>query len=152
MSRLRFCEYVPPPPEHDARLLRGLPPAWQQAVAESAVDALLRRGASLASRLELCGRLHEAGDLRRRLAALGWADELHLHSADVETIVHLCRALSHLAEPDLVLETARARLQTMPPVPGPLSGHGSAFRETAALRNRAFRWVEAAIAGFARTR
>jgi hypothetical protein len=156
-TRLRLSEYVPPLPEHDMRVLRGLPTTWSQAVAESAIDALRERGAALASVLVARGRPRDAADLRRRVALLERADELHMHAASVETAAQLYRALLSFAKKDeskqeASFEASRVWLQAGA-LPGQLaSAHGPAFRKTAALRSRAFRWLEQAIAKYTRLR
>ncbi len=151
MSRLRFSEYVPAPPNSDAVLLRGLPSAWERAVAESDVDALKKRAEALASLLAERGRHVAAADLRRRLAYLERADELHVHAASVEILAHLYRALSPFAhEQERPMDGSPLWLQAGALRTQPASGHGPAFRETAVLRNRAYRWVEQAVAQYAR--
>jgi hypothetical protein len=146
MNWLRRCEYVPPMPESDARHLRGLPASWQQPIAESALEGLHGRAMALASRLQRCGRKHEADELRRRAALLARADELHRHASDVETAVGLYRALSTLAgEQEHLGECGRTWAQAGA-LEEPMAAHGPAFRETAALRNRAYRSLAAAVA------
>lgn len=134
-------------PESDARQLRGLPASWEQPIAESALEGLQRRAEALACGLQRAGRKREAGELRRRVALLARADELHRHAADLETLAGLYRALSALAgehEPmgayDRIWTQAGALEQPMAAM------HGPAFRETAALRNRAYRSLAAAVA------
>ncbi len=147
MSRLRFAEYVPPMAESDARLLRGLPACWEQPIVESGVEGLEERALVVAVRLESRGRKRDASELRRRIALLQRADELHRHATDVETIAGLYRALATFAHVDQrALERERVWAQA-----GMLEDpmcilHGPAFRETAALRSRAYRWLAAAIA------
>jgi hypothetical protein len=127
---------VPPLPAEESRRLRALPAYWECAVPESAVDATIERARAIASTLAGRGKRREADELRRRAAVLARADALHRHAADVETLVDLYRALATFAgEAPLALAAAREE-----------PGHGAAFRETAALRNRAFRAVAARIA------
>lgn len=147
MSLLRRAEFVPPMAEPDARQLRGLPVSWEQHIAESAVDGLCRRAEALAAVLEAVGRRRDATELRRRLALLQRAEELHGHAADVETIAGLYRALSALScEQEQGGPYERTWAQTGV-LDDPISAvHGPAFRTTAALRNRAYRLVAATIA------
>lgn len=117
---------------------------------ESAIDALLRRGRAAASGLSAAGRSREAGELWRRITLLERADELHRHASDVETLAQLYRALTTFSEePEGELEPSRAWVQAGA-AEGAGLGHGPAFRETAALRRRAFRWLQAAMARSAR--
>jgi hypothetical protein len=140
-------------PESDARHLLGLPPSWEQRIPESALESLQERANAIAGRLERGGRKREADELHRRIAALARADELHRHASDVETIAGLYRALTTLAgerEPIGDYERTWAQAGVLE---DPMSVmHGPAFRETAALRNRAYRWLAAAVAQFARSR
>ncbi len=85
------------------------------------------------------GHKPEGEALARWIALLERVDELHRHAEDVETIAGICSALTPFAEGDSAL-------------PDATNAHGSAFRETALLRNRAYRWVEAAVAAHARER
>ena len=138
-------------PESDARHLRGLPASWGQPIAESALEGLQGRAKAIAGRLERGGRNREADELRRRAALLARADELHRHASDVETIAGLYRALTVLAgarEPvgDYDRTCAQAGLLEEPMA----VAHGPAFRETAALRNRAYRSLAAAVARYVR--
>lgn len=139
-------------PESDARPLRGLPPSWEQSIVESAVESLRRRAGTLAGRLERGGRKREADQLRRRAAVLARADELHRHASDLETIGGLYRALSTLAgehEPLSDYDRTWAQAGTLEE---PMAiAHGPAFRETAALRNRAYRSLAATVARYARS-
>jgi hypothetical protein len=84
----------------------------------------------------------------RRLALLERADDLHRHADSLETLAGLTRALQLFSEPGVRMpEEERVWLQTRSPGGDEESwGHGPAFRETAALRNRALRLVAAAIA------
>lgn len=137
----------------DARRLRGLPKEWERAVSESAIDGLLRRGRTLASQLSRQHRKRDAAELRRFLSLLERADELHRHASDVETLTGLYRALTAFTgeEDDPAVRQSFTWIQT-----GAVEGetfpapHGPAFRETAAIRNRAFRLVAAAIARLSR--
>jgi hypothetical protein len=129
----------------DARRLRGLPPSWEQAVPESAIDGLKKRAESLAVALTRRGRRAEADELRRRAALLERADELHRHASSLETLVGLYRALAVFArERDPEVERLFVWAQAGMDQPSS-AGHGPAFRETAALRNRAFRWLSTAL-------
>jgi hypothetical protein len=151
MKRLRACEYVPSPAEDDARLLRGLPLTWEAAIDESALDGLQKRAAVLATSLAARGCPRDAADLRRRLALVARAAALHEHAANVETLAQLYRALSAFAKPgDRPIDASRVWVQSGALAEMPAAVHGPAFRETAALRNRAFRWVEEAVAKFSR--
>lgn len=139
-------------PARDARRLRGLPAAWEQPIVESSVDALAKRAEALASRLRRHGRKREAEGLMRLLALLERVDGLHRHAGDLETLTGLYRALSAFAgEGDPAAEERFVWAQT-----GALGDdaspvvHGPAFRETAALRNRAFRLVASVLAKYAR--
>jgi hypothetical protein len=139
-------------PTRDARRLRGLPAAWEQPIVESSVDALAKRAEALASRLTKHGRKREADELRRLLALLERVDDLHRHAGDLEMLAGLYRALAAFAhEDDPAAEDSFVWAQT-----GALGddgspvGHGPAFRETAALRNRAFRLVASMLAKYAR--
>jgi len=152
MNRLRHCEYVPAVPESEARHLRGLPASWDQAIEESALEGLQGRAKTLAGRLERGGRKSEADELRRRAAVLARADELHRHASDVETIAGLYRALSALAgEHEIVSDYDRTWAQAGVLEEPMAIAHGPAFRETAALRNRAYRSLAATVARYART-
>ena len=143
---LRGCDYVPPTLGRDAQRLRALPASWEQRVDESAVGAMIERAEATASALARLGRRREADELRRRTQLLRRADELHGHAADIEALAGLYRALALLADEPLPAD-ARAWFQTgMHDEPV----HGPAFRETAALRNRAFRAVASALARYAR--
>jgi hypothetical protein len=137
-------------PESDARHLLGLPTSWEQRIPESELESLQERANAIAGRLERGGRKREAGELHRRVASLARADELHRHASDVETIAGLYRALTALAgerEPigDYERTWAQAGVLEDPMM------HGPAFRDTAALRNRAYRWLAAAVAQYARS-
>ena len=144
MSRLRFSEYVPATSTEALRQLRGLPAAWGQAVAETEVDALRGRAEGVSLALRRRGREREAAELRRLTSVLERTDELHRHASDLETIAGLCRALEAFApeaEPALV-EGSLAWAQLV----AGTNGHGAAFRETALLRNRAFRLLASTLA------
>jgi hypothetical protein len=154
VDRLRFAEYVPSPRSDDARVLGALPCEWSQQIAESAVAAVKRRADAVARTLAASGRAREAAALRRRVDVLARADELHEHAGRVEILAQLYRALAVIAhEPsDASLEAARLWTQAgaTPGITTTAAPHGPAFRETAALRNRAFRWVLAGIERAAR--
>lgn len=151
VNRLRHSAYTPPMPESDARHLRGLPTCWEQPIPESALEGLEERAGVLAARLEKAGRKRDADELRRRVAILQRADALHRHASDVETIAGLYRALATFTgehEPAGEHERMWAQAGVLE---DPMSvTHGPAFRETAALRNRAYRWLVAAVAAHAR--
>jgi hypothetical protein len=150
MNRLRHAEYVPPPPEATARRLRGLPASWEQPILESAVEGLQKRAAALAVCLEKSGRKREADELRRRIAVLERADELHRHAGDIETLAGLYKALSTFArEDERPDEHERAWAQAGLLEDAMTVTHGPAFRETCVLRNRAYRWLAAAVARYA---
>jgi hypothetical protein len=95
--------------------------------------------------------VRDAAELCRRVELLDRADELHRHASDVETVAGLYRALATLAQEQVrAEEDERTWLQS-----GVLEGlaplaHGPAFRETAALRNRAYRLVAATVARYGR--
>jgi hypothetical protein len=130
--------------------LRGLPPHWEQRIVESAVDGLLQCAMGLARALEKQGGKAEAQELRRRTLLLERTDELHRHASSIETLVGLYRALRVFGqERDPALENALTWVQS-----GAFgekgAPHGPAFRETAALRNRAFRLVAAGLAKYSR--
>jgi hypothetical protein len=129
----------------DVRLLRALPSSWEHAVPESAVDGLMKRADAVAVGLAKRGCKRDAEELRRRIALLERADELHRHASDIETLVGLYSALAAFAhEREPAVEESFAWTQAGRD--GEFSpGHGRAFRETAALRNRAFRWVLQAL-------
>jgi hypothetical protein len=137
--------------EAEARLLRGLPACWEQSIPESALEGVQERAKNLAARLEGAGRKRNAQELRRRIRILERADELHRHASDVETIAGLYRALSAFARVhESIGEHERAWVQAGL-LDDPMSvAHGPAFRETAALRNRAYRLVTAAMACYSR--
>lgn len=138
-------------PESEARHLRGLTRSWEQPIVESALDGLQRRAETLARKLERGGRKTEAGELRRRAAVLAHADELHRHASDLETIGGLYRALSTLAGEHVGTDCDRTWTQAGL-LEEPIGGaHGPAFRETAALRNRAYRSLAATVAHYARS-
>jgi hypothetical protein len=152
MSHPRYREYVPPMPRREARCLHGLSAAWEQAIVESSVDGLKRRALAVARTLTKWGRNREADDLVRQVSLLERVDDLHRHAGNLETLSGLYRALtafSHDREP--VIDDALVWAQT-----GALGDdtslvrHGPAFRETAALRNRAFRLVASTLATYAR--
>lgn len=152
MSHPRYREYVPPLQTSDVQRLRALPAAWEQHIVESAVDALEKRADALASALTKRGRKRQADELRRRLSLLERVDELFRHAGNLETLAGLYRALAVFAdEHEAIAEESFAWAQT-----GALGddaslvGHGPAFRETAALRNRAFRLVASALAKYTR--
>jgi hypothetical protein len=147
MIYLRRSEFVPPMAESDMRHLRGTPRWWEQQIPESAIEGLRRRANALETALRRTGRERDAAELCRQVALLGRADELHQHASDVETVAGLYRALAILAhEQAPAVEQERTWLQS-----GVLEGtaslaHGPAFRETAALRNRAYRLVAVTVA------
>jgi hypothetical protein len=125
----------------DAQRLRGLPTSWEQRIDESAIGAIVERAEARARALAKLGRRHEADELRRRVALLRRADELHGHASDVEALAGIYRALAVFAGEPLQAD-ARTWIQAgMHDEPI----HGPAFRETAALRNRAFRAVAATL-------
>ncbi len=152
LRRLRSSERVPSLPAEDLRRLRGLPPSWSRPIPESAVDALLERAGGLAKALKARGDLRGAAMLERATELLRRADALCTHASRVETLVQLYRALLALradltAERRVEEEESTAWLQAGALGTAPLVAmHGPALRETTALRNRAFRDVEAAIA------
>lgn len=148
MTHSRYREYVPAMPPGDARRLRGLPASWGAPIVESAVDALERRAVAVAGALAKRGRRREADELRRAIALLERADELHRHASDVETLTGLYRALALFAhERDPVAEESFAWVQTgAVDDDGVEALHGPAFRETAILRSRAFRLVASTLA------
>jgi hypothetical protein len=156
LRRLRFSEQIPPAPVADARRLRSLPPSWAQPIVESAVDGLLKRADGLAGALAVEGHARAAADLRRSADVLRRADALHTHAARVETLAQLYVALVALMEApgeELPPDASVGLLQAGALSSGDLaSAHGAAFRETAALRSRAFRQLEAAVAALARQR
>ncbi|HXX40346.1 MAG TPA: hypothetical protein VEP50_19690 [bacterium] len=134
----------------DARRLRGLPSCWEEGIIETTVDGLQKRADALGRALAGRGRKREADELRRRVLLLDRADKLHRHAADVETLVGLYRALTVFTnEREPTITDSFASAQTGG-ADAPPSCHGPAFRETAALRNRAFRLVAAALAKYAR--
>ncbi|HXX68705.1 MAG TPA: hypothetical protein VEK07_16075 [Polyangiaceae bacterium] len=140
--------------ESVTRHLRGLPPSWEQAIAESSIDALRKRTYALAGWLERLGRGREAEELRRRVAVLERADELHRHASDIETIAGLYRALATFSGEHEPVRGQQRTWAQAGALEAPTSAmHGPAFRETASLRNRAYRWLAAAVAqhGSART-
>jgi hypothetical protein len=137
---------VPPMAESDARALRGTSACWEQAIVESAVDGLRRRASALAKALKSAGRKRDAAELQRRLVLFERADELHRHASDLETIAGLLRALSIFAHEHERDEHERAWLQAGMLEDRPSVVHGPAFRETAALRNRAYRLLAEAVA------
>jgi len=152
MNRRLQCEYVPAMAEPDARHLRGLPPSWEEPIVESALDGLQRRARTLARRLERGGRKAEAAELRRRAAVLARTDELHRHASDLETLGGLYRALSTLAgENELPSDSDRTWAQAGVLEEPMAIAHGPAFRETAALRNRAYHSLAASVARYARS-
>jgi hypothetical protein len=118
---------------------------------ESAVDGLKRRAGALAVALRKRNRTHEAAELTRRLELFARADDLHRHAESLDILVDLYRALAVFAEErepttadSIVWAQTGALDDDAPPV-----AHGPAFRETAALRNRAFRLVASAVARYA---
>jgi hypothetical protein len=134
--------------EADARRLRGTPACWEQSIPESAVDGLRMRASALAATLKRAGRDRDAAELRRRLALLERADELHRHASTIETIAGLFRALAtfaHEDEREPADERERTWLQAGMLEEQPSAVHGPAFRETAALRNRAYRLLADAV-------
>jgi hypothetical protein len=151
MNFLRRSEYVPSMAESDTQCLRGTPRSWEQQIEESAVEGLRSRAYALAAALKRAGREREAAELNRLVALFERADELHRHASDVETIAGLYRALATLAHEQVpAAEHERTWQQS-----GVLEGsapvaHGPAFRETAALRNRAYRLVAATVARYGR--
>jgi hypothetical protein len=116
---------------------------------ESAIDGLVKRAEAFAASLAKRGNKQAAEDLRRRVALLTRIDELHRHADSLETVVGLYRALSVLTnEPKPAIHDAPVWAQTGAlDDDAPTAAHGPAFRETAALRNRAFRLVAAALKG-----
>jgi hypothetical protein len=147
MNCLRRSEYVPPMAKSESRSLRGLPASWGQPIVESTVESLQRRGFALVATLRRAGRTSEAAELRRRIALLERADELQRHASDLETVAGLYRALATFAhEQELPAEHERTWAQAGV-LEDPLSVvHGPAFRETATLRNRAYRLLAASVA------
>lgn len=155
LDRLRFSEYVPPASAGDVRRLRGLRSSWARPIDESSVDGLMKRAGGVVRALAARGRGGAAAELERKRALLERADALASHALRVETFAQLYRALAAL-HADLVSEDPGAHaleeesltwLQAGALENAPLSSaHGPAFRETIALRNRAFRSLEAAIA------
>ncbi len=151
MNLLRRSEYVPPMDQSESRRLRGLPSSWEAPVAESAVEGLSRRARALAAGLAVRGRRRDAEELLRAVALLERADELHQHASDVETLVGLYRALAAFAgEREPVVASERTWAQAGVLADQPPSVHGPAFRETAALRNRAFHSLAARLSRLAR--
>ena len=148
MNGLRYSDYVPPMARQDVRLLRGLPSSWEQSVGESSVEGLEKRANAMALALARRGRRRDADDLRRRVSLLQRTDELHRHASDVETIAGLYRALelfAHQCDPAVASSLTWTQAGALAADTAPLP-HGPAFRETAVLRNRAFRWVVAGLA------
>jgi hypothetical protein len=146
MSRPRYREYVPSIPASDARQLRALPPHWGESIDESAIDGLVKRTDALASVLARAGRQRDAAELRRRLSLLTRTDDLHRHAGRLETLVGIYRALAVFAqEPELGDDDSMLLAQTGALDTETTAAHGPAFRETAALRNRAFRLVSATL-------
>jgi hypothetical protein len=152
MCQPRYRDYVPPLPTPDARRLRRLPSGWAEPIVESEVEALERRSDALALALAKRGRRREADELRRRRLLLERADGLHRHASTLETLVGLYRALAVFAgEREPTADDGRVWVQSgAVGDEAPPAGHGPAFRETAALRNRAYHLLAAAIAGYAR--
>lgn len=157
LRRLRFAEHTPSAPVADARCLRSLPPSWARPIAESAIDGLLKRADAVAAALHAVGDVRAAADLRRAASMLRRADALHLQAGRVETVAQLYVALAALradlvsdsAQEDLTTDASTGWLQAGAlPTTGFSSAHGPAFRETAALRSRAFRQVEASVARY----
>jgi hypothetical protein len=153
--RLRLSEQIPSAPAADARCLHGLPSSWSRPIAESAVDSLMKRADAVGRTLLLRGDVRGAASLRRTTELLRRADALCTHAVCVETLVQIYRALVTLhadlaaEEPGDRVEEAEspAWLQAGALATDPTStAHGPAVRETTALRNRAFRSLEAAIA------
>lgn len=152
--RLRFSDHVPPSLIASVRPLSGLPRSWARPIDESRIDGLLKRADGTARALSAVGELRPAAALRRTAALLERVDELHRHSSRVETLAQLYRALATLhAEvlADPIDDESISWLQAGALATSELSAaHGPAFRQTAALRNRAFRALEAAVARHAR--
>ena len=155
LRRLRFAEQIPPAPVADARCLRSLPASWERAIPESAVDGLLKRAEGCAHAREAAHDARAAAHLRRAAEMLRRADALHEQAGRLETLAQLYLALAALradlvsVEPDEEIspDASTGWLQAGAlPTAELSSAHGPAFRETAALRNRAFRQLEAAIA------
>jgi hypothetical protein len=147
MLHLRRCEYVPPMAESDMWRLRGTPRCWEHQIAESTVEGLRRRAKALAAALKRAGHERDAAELNRQVALFERADELHRHASDVETAAGLYRALATLAHEQVQLEENERTWLQSGVLEEPVSGaHGPAFRETAALRNRAYRLVAATVA------
>jgi hypothetical protein len=158
LRRLRFAEHIPPSPAEDARRLRSLPASWSRPIAESAVDAVLKRADGLAGALRSRRDVRAAAAVRRAAAVLRRADALHAQAERLETLAQLYVALLALradvasfgetdAEAGAPADDSIGWLQAGALPEEELSSeHGPAFRETASLRNRAFRQLEAAIA------
>jgi hypothetical protein len=158
LQRLRFSEHVPPAPAADARSLRALPATWDGPIAESAIDGLARRAEGVAKVLRAQGKMQSVKDLRRAAELLVRWDALHARAFELETYAQTYRALVALRaelgekagegateDASIAWTQAGALAGAAPPF-----AHGPAFRETAALRNRAFRNLEAALARHAR--
>jgi hypothetical protein len=159
LRRVRFAEHIPAAPAADARRLRGLPSSWTRPIVESAIDALSRRAEGVARALSLQGNLRAAANLRRDGELLARADALHTHALRVETLAQLYRALVALSVEVATESSAEGALddESMTwvqagalPTADLSPAHGPAFRETASLRNCAFRCLEAAVARHAR--
>ncbi len=149
VKRARYREQIPSFPTEGARILRGLPSSWEESVGESSIDALKRRADGVAVSLARHGRKREAEELRRRIDLLERADELHRHASDLETLVGLYRALSVFAHDEQPLDEDAHVWAQVGRDSDSSTGHGAAFRETAALRNRAFRWLVLDLARYA---
>jgi hypothetical protein len=150
LSRRRYREYVPSLPSSDARRLHALTSSWEEPILESAIDGLARRAQAIARLLGARGNTREARELMRSLDLLLEVDALHRHADNLETIAGLYSALAILAGDEPVLDD-RLRAQTgLAGDDCSAVGHGPAYRETAALRSRAFHLVESLLARHAR--
>jgi hypothetical protein len=150
MSRFVGCEYVPPLSASDARHLHGLPPTWDLPIAESSIDALERRARTLGRALIAAGRRREGHDLWRRVELLERVDNLHRQASTIEIAVQLCQALGAFTiDKQPKEDDAQASLQSGALSTDAGSTHGPAFSETARLRNRAYRWLQSALARYA---
>jgi hypothetical protein len=151
LRRLRFAEQIPPASVEDARRLRTLPSSWARGIPESAVDGLLKRAEALANARRAAGDSRAAADLHHAAAMLRRADAVHAQAGRLETLAQLYLALAALradlvSDEDVLADESAGWLQAGAlPTADLSSAHGPAFRETAALRNRAFRQLEAMI-------
>jgi hypothetical protein len=146
---LRHAELVPPLAPGDAQRLRGLPSSWSARVAESAVDAIAKRAALVASSLAAKGERRGAEELRRTIALLGRAEALCLHAQNLEVLADLYAALMVLSPVELprdhALEASRAWAQAATAWREP-GARGPAVRATTEMRNRAFRLLASRVA------